>query len=178
MDPASPRLVPSGAANVAPARPQDETELLLRDPRRRAARVRSELHRLLAALAKKDWEEAQRAIFVRNGAEPWSTERLARELSPYFAAHATVDLTPRARRPDRTVLTEDGPWAWRAQQRFGPPPRALTAHEAVPPDPDGSAHAEALSELDSADWTLECLVDLGEERAADAPLIELVRIGT
>jgi superfamily II RNA helicase len=178
MDPASPRMVRPGATSVAPARPQDETELLLRDPRRRVARVRSELHRLLAALAKKDWEEAQRAVFVRDGAEPWSPERLARELSPYFGAHATVDLTPRARRPDRTVLTEDGPRAWRAQQRFGPPPRALAAHEAVAADPGGSAQAEALSEVDSAEWTLECLVDLSEERAADAPLIELVRIGT
>src|ERR1700682_6539093 len=58
-------------ADLAPARPQDELQLLLRDERRRLARVRSELHRLLAALARKDWEEAQRAVYVRDGGEPW-----------------------------------------------------------------------------------------------------------
>src|SRR5207253_1551942 len=71
MQPGAVRLARAGA-EVAPPRPQDETEVLLRDPKRRAARVRSELHRLLAALAKKDWAEAERAIFVREGAEPWN----------------------------------------------------------------------------------------------------------
>jgi superfamily II RNA helicase len=178
MDPASARAVRPGAESVAPTRPQDETQVLLRDPRRRAARVRSELHRLLAAVAKKDWEEAQRAIFVREGAEPWTPERFGGQLSLYFAAHAGVDLTPRARRPDRTVLTEEGSKVWRAQQRFGPPAAALRAHEAVAADPEDAAQAEALREIEDSDWTVECLVDLGEARPADAPLIELVRIGT
>jgi superfamily II RNA helicase len=176
MDPAAPPAVRAGAAgaDLAPERPQDELQLLLRDERRRVARVRSELHRLLAALARKDWEEAQRAVFVREGAEPWTPARLERALAPYFAAHAQVDLTPRARRPDRTALVAEGPKAWRAQQRFGPPPRPLGAHEALAADPSAAAQAEALREADEADWGLECRVDLGQPRPLDAPLIELV----
>ena len=177
MDPAA-ALRPQTGADLAPARPPDENELLLRDGKRRGARVRTELHRLLAALAKKDWEEARRALWVREGAEEWTPERLEQELAPFFAAHGRVDLTPRARRPDRTVLTAEGEKVFRAQQRFGPPPKALAAHQAVAKGPDAAAQGEALQEADDADWTLECLVDLGAPRPADAPLLELVRVGT
>ena len=174
MDPASARPRVS-AADLAPPRPVDERELLLRDPRRRAARVRTELHALLAALARKDWEEASRAL-----ASPadWPPAKLQKEMEPYFAAHASIDLAPRARRPDRTVLTEEAPAVFRAQQRFGPPPLALRQHEAVAADPDAAAQAEAREEAEEADWTLECRVDLGAERVAGAPLIELIRVGT
>jgi hypothetical protein len=145
----------TGAAELRPARPADETEVLRRDPKKRAARVRSELHRLLGALARKEWDEARRAI--RNDVDPEP------QMAAYFAEHDRVDLTPRARRPDRTVLTEDGPLVWRAQQRFGPPPRPAAAHE----EPAG----------DEADWTIECTVDL-REPLGDGPSIALVRIGT
>ena len=173
MDPAA-APQQRGAAELAPARPKDERELLLRDGKRRAARVRSELHALLAALARKDWDEALRAI--HNPAQ-WTPERLQQELEPYFAAHGKIDLTPRARRPDRTVLTEDSPRVFRAQQRFGPPRRAAVQHEAVAADPDAAAQAEAAEEADDADWTLECLVDLSAEHAPGAPLLDLVRAG-
>lgn len=176
MDPATQRA-PRGAADAAPARPADERELLLRDSKRRTARVRSELHVLLAALARKNWEEAAAAVFVREAGAQWTAERLEQELAPYFTAHGKIDLAPRARRPDRTVITEDGPKRFRAQQRFGPPPKALTAHEAVAADPDAVAQKEALHEADEADWTIECVVDLNEERPAGAPLVELVRVG-
>ena len=174
MDPGSARPRPP-AADPAPARPVDERELFRRDPKRRTARVRSELHTLLAALARKEWEEASRAS---GSPVDWPPARLQEELEPYFAAHARIDQAPRARRPDRTVLSEESPGVFRAQQRFGPPPRALQQHEAVAADPDAAAQAEAREEAEDADWTLECRVDLGAERVAGAPLIELVRIGT
>jgi hypothetical protein len=60
------------------------------------------------------------------------------------------------------------------QQRFGPPPRPLAAHEALAADPSAAAQAEALREADEADWALECRVDLEQSRPLDAPLIELV----
>ncbi len=176
MDPASAR-VPVRAGEVAPARPADEREQLVRDGKRRTARVRSELHVLLAALARKDWDEALRALYARPDDAPWTAERLQAALEPYFAAHGKIDLTPRARRPDRTTLTEESPRVFRAQQRFGPPPRALGQFEAVAADPDGAAQAEARQEADEADWTLECRVDLFEERPPGAPLLELIRIG-
>ena len=176
MDPASARA-PLGAGDLAPARPADDREVLVRDGKRRAARVRSELHVLLAALARKDWDEALRALYARPDDAPWTEGRLQAALEPYFAVHGKIDLAPRARRPDRTTLTEESPRVFRAQQRFGPPPRALRAHEAVAADPGAVAQAEARQEADEADWTLECRVDLSNDRPPAAPLLELVRIG-
>ena len=164
-----------GAAELMPARPADEREVLLRDGKRRAARVRSELHALLAALARKDWDEARRAIV---NPEVWPPERLQAELEPYFVAHGRIDLTPRARRPDRTVLTEESPKVFRAQQRFGPPQGRPVQHEAVAADPDATAQAEARQEADDADWSIECRIDLAGERAPGSPLLDLVRVGT
>ena len=172
MDPASARG-PAAVVEPAPARPVGERELLLRDPKRRVARVRSELHVLLAALARKDWEEASRSL---GPAAEWPPALLQKELEPYFAAHGKIDLAPRARRPDRTVLTEEAPGVFRAQQRFGPPPVALGQHEALAADPDAAAQAEAREEAEDADWTLECRVDLNG--AAGSPLLELIRVGT
>ena len=174
MDPASARA-PASAADLAPAKPVDENELLARDGKRRSARVRAELHVLLAALARKQWDEALLALDPKTD---WTAERLQAALEPYFTAHGKIDLAPRARRPDRTALTEESPRVFRAQQRFGPPPRALGQHEAVAADPDAAAQAEARQEADEADWTVECRVDLSGERAPGAPLLELVRIGT
>ena len=131
-----------GAAELAPEKPQDEHELLRRDPRKRAARIRNELHALLAALARRDFEAA------RSFAPGFTAAQLEEALAPYFAEYGAIDLTPRARRPDRTAVTEDGPGAWRAQQRFGP---------------QGAEDPE---------WGIECRAELGRD-----PLIELVRIG-
>jgi superfamily II RNA helicase len=173
MDPASARA-PATGADLAPVRPADERELLVRDGKRRAARVRTELHVLLAALARKEWDEALRAL---RSPGSFTAESLQAALAPYFAAHPKIDLAPRARRPDRTTLTEESPRVYRAQQRFGPPPRALGQHEAVAADPDAAAQAEARQEADDADWSIECRVDLSEELAPGAPLLELTRIG-
>ncbi len=176
MDPASARA-PLAAGDLAPVRPVDEREQLVRDGKRRSARVRSELHILLAALARKDWEEASKALYVRPDDVAWTAERLQAALEPYFTVNAKIDLSPRARRPDRTTLTDEAPRVYRAQQRFGPPPRALQKHEAVAADPDAAAQAEARQEADDADWSIECSVDLSVERPPGSPLIELTRIG-
>ena len=91
---------------------------LAEDPRALGVRVRGELHRLLQALATKQWDEALAAIRP-GGDEPWTVERLAAELAPYFAEHATIDVTPRARRPSQTVIepaTEPGTFT--ARQRI------------------------------------------------------------
>ena len=88
------------------------------DPRALGVRVRGELHRLLQALATKQWEEALAAIRP-GGDEPWTVERLATELAPYFAEHATIDVTPRARRPSQTVIEPAAePGTFTARQRI------------------------------------------------------------
>ena len=60
---------------------------------------------------------------------------------------------PRARLAENTIVREESPRVWLAQQRML--------------DPTGAA-----------DWVIECVVDLTVERPADAPLISLRRVGT
>ena len=124
-----------------------------KDLKRFTARVRAELHRLLKAVATKDWEEATAAIFQQEEGE-WTHEQLEAEMAPYFEAHGAVDLTPRARQPIHTILREEGPRTWRAQQRIFD------------------------SQGEGGDWMLDCVIDLTVARNADAPLISLQRIGT
>jgi superfamily II RNA helicase len=148
------------------ARPRD-TDLLLRDPRALNARLRTELHRLLLALARRDFAAA--AAGLRPG---WTAAELEEELKPCLAALGALDVTPRARRPDRTAVLPDGPKRFRAQQKLLAPARAIGAVEAQALD----AGAE-LPEAEEA-WMLDCQVDLTTPRPEDEPLLELVRIGT
>jgi hypothetical protein len=120
------------------------------DPRAFAARVRADLHRLLKALADKRYQEGSESIFQREN--EWPAERLEREITPYYAEHARIDVTPAARRPHNTFIERTGPRTWQARQRIV--------------DPEGEV-----------DTMLDCVVDLSEPRTEDLPLIELVRIG-
>jgi superfamily II RNA helicase len=139
--------LPRGARVAAVKRTLDLAE----DPRALAARVRAELHRLVKALAARDYETVARLV-VEDGAAPWSAERLAQAMAPYWAAHPTLLATPAARRPSLTRLDELGPRRWRAQQTLL--------------DPEGDE-----------DWSLDCIVDLTETKPAGAPLLDLQRIG-
>jgi hypothetical protein len=121
------------------------------DPRAFAARVRNELHRLLAALAAKRWEAAAAALWQPDAA--WPPARLEAELAPYFAEHAAIDVRPAARLPHNTFLQKTGPRTYAARQRIV--------------DPAGEV-----------DWVVECVIDLAAPRPEDAPLLELARVGT
>jgi superfamily II RNA helicase len=121
------------------------------DARGFAARLRTELHRLLAALARKDWEAARAAVRDPEGA--WTAARLEAEVAPFFAEHQRIDLTPAARRPHHTFVKELGPRRWEAVQRLV--------------DPAGEV-----------DWMIQCEVDLTGDFDPDAPLLTLLRIGT
>lgn len=167
------------------APPPRDTDLLLRDPRRFAARVRADLHLLLGALARKEWEAAARHVHA--GARAWTAEELEEEAQPALAALGALDLTPRARRPDRTTLVPDGPKRWIARQVLSAAPkagaRALDAAEVARRAAEARLGGEALEPDAPADasasaWMLECVVDLATPRLEDEPLLELVRIGT
>jgi superfamily II RNA helicase len=125
---------------------------LVNDPRALAARVRAELHRLVKALAARDYEAAARHVQPDDGAEPWTPQRFTDALAPYWAAHKALLATPAARRPSLTRLEELGPRRWRAQQTLL--------------DPEGDE-----------DWALDCIVDLSEPKPDGAPLLQLQRIG-
>jgi hypothetical protein len=162
------------------ARPRD-TDALLREPRLLGARVRTELHRLLLALARRDFAAAAAGLRAAPGKPAWTAAELERELAPCLAALGALDVTPRARRPDRTVLLPDGPKRFRAQQKLLAPAGGSSAIEAM-----ARAAGATKAELESAsapdtpqeDWMLDCAVDLFQARPEDEPLLELLRIGT
>jgi hypothetical protein len=131
---------------AAPLQPADPSA----DPKAFRARLRTELHQLLRALAAKNYDEAAARIYQPQG--EWTPERLAAEMEPYWQQHATIDLTPRARQPIHTTLKSLSPRQWEVRHRIL--------------DPQGEE-----------DWMLDCSVDLRNERSIDAPLIALTRIG-
>ncbi len=135
------------------------------DPKAFGARIRSDLHRLMRALAGRRYDEAAAALRAPapddlTAGEPspsgelWTPARLEQEMAAYFAAHATLSVTPLARRPSQTLIQEIAPRRWRAQQRLI--------------DPEGDE-----------DWAIDCVVDLSRAPApaAGEPLIELQRVG-
>ncbi len=137
--PAPATLIAAAAeAPPQPVKPKDPAA----DPRAFAARVRAELHRLLIALAKKQFEEASTYLYP-----PATPAALEEAIAPYFAEHPSIDLTPRARRPDKTVLRVLEPRVWEAAQKL-------------------------VDSTGEEGWVLECVVDLRESRADDLPLLE------
>jgi superfamily II RNA helicase len=120
------------------------------DPKAFAARVRTDLHRLLTALARKDHAAAAAALAPGTA---WNAERLAGEMGAYWAEHPRIDTTPLARRAHNTLLRELGPRRWEAIQRI-------------------------VDEEGEADWMLQCEIDLSAPRDPDLPLVDLVRVGT
>jgi superfamily II RNA helicase len=139
------------------ATPSRRERDLAADPRALAARLRTELHRLLGALARRDWEEALLALAQRPDSDlpAWTPERLAAETAPYFAEHPAMLTTPLARNPRNTVIRPSpaGPRQWEVEQRII--------------DAEGDE-----------DWAVHTRVDLSAGTPPDeAPIIELVRIG-
>jgi hypothetical protein len=120
------------------------------DPKAFAARVRTELHRLLVALARRDWEAALAALAPGHG---WSAARLEEAMAPWFAEHARVDTTPLARRPHNTFVKDLGDRRWEAVQRI-------------------------VDEEGEADWAIFCEIDLSGAPDPELPTLTLVRIGT
>jgi hypothetical protein len=115
------------------------------------AGVRAEVHRLVRALAARDYETAARLVTAGEG-ETWTPERIAEAMARYWAEHAALSTTPDARRSDRTRTDEVGPGRFRVQQ--------------VLVDAEGDE-----------DWSLHLLVDVEEERPEGSPRLELARIG-
>lgn len=118
---------------------------LVESPRALAARLRSEMHLLVHALAQKDWEEAAERIAV-DPKEPWDAARLEAELAPFFAEHSALLDTPEARRHEWTKITSTGDRQWEVVQTLL--------------DPEGDH-----------DWGLGAAVDLRGATAVDQPLL-------
>jgi hypothetical protein len=134
---ATPAQAPSTGVPVGPS------------PREIGARIRSELHRLLKAIAEKAWDDALACLAP---GQDWTAESLAAEAAPYFAAHDRIVLTPEARRPSMAIVRSEAPGRWEARQKIL--------------SPDGEA-----------DWMVDCSVTLPPGLLGDAPLLTLRRIG-
>jgi superfamily II RNA helicase len=138
------------APREAPVRPVGPPPIWA-DARAFAARLRTELHRLLVALARRDVEAAKAALRDPDGR--WTAAALEAELAPYFAEHTRIDTTPQARRPHHTFVKELSPRRYEAVQRV-------------------------VDEAGEVDWAIHCEVDLTGDFDPDAPIITLVRVGT
>ncbi|HET9765846.1 MAG TPA: DUF3516 domain-containing protein, partial [Thermoanaerobaculia bacterium] len=84
---------------------------LLHDPRAFAARVRAELHQLVAALARAEWEDAAAAVW-EDPDDVWTPERFEKALAPLLADYGALDFTPRARQATLTRIEQTAPRQW------------------------------------------------------------------
>jgi hypothetical protein len=135
---------------AAAAEPAPRLDLAL-TPKAFRARVRSELHALVRALAEGDYEEAAR--WVRQDADDaWDAARFERELAPFLAEHGRVSFHAEARKAHYAVLKPTGPRTWDVAQSIL--------------DPTGDES-----------WALEGEIDLRGEKAPEGPLVRLRRIG-
>ena len=139
-------------AEGSPALPVRRERDVAADPRVFAARVRQEWHRLVQALAARDWDEAARCV-RQEPDDPWEPRRFHDALAPFFADYGEIVTTPDARRADRTTILETGRRTWDVMQTLV--------------DPQGDEV-----------WCLFGHVDLGEESAPEGPIIRMRRIGT
>jgi predicted ArsR family transcriptional regulator len=147
------------AREAEAARRERPVAVLLRDPRAFTARVRAELHNLVRALARRDWEEAAASVRHAPGApQPWTAERFETALAPYFEDYGELSFGPEARRHVHTRIEEQdveegGRRRWRVSQ--------------VLLDPQGD-HL----------WHVLGTVALDPDDPLDGPLVEVLHVGT
>lgn len=151
---------PGQRVEVAGTAVEEKPYNLAEDARGLRIRLRVELHRLLRALALRDFEGALELL--RPGHD-WTAERLEAELAPYFEEFGAIDTTPFARQAHFTLVKELEPRRWEAQQRL-----------VAPVDP----HAiEEDEERGATEWAIYCEVDLRGPFDDKQPLLELRRVG-
>ena len=138
------------------------------DKRAFAARVRAELHAVLRALSRSDYDDAARSLRAPTdpGRPAWDAQALEAEAAAFIEENGRFIFDGRARLAWNTRLTPDGPHRWTVQQVLVTD-AADTGHEGdVEEEDDGAASA----------WSLEGVIDLRSDTNPDGPLIELVQI--
>jgi hypothetical protein len=122
------------------------------EPRAFRARLRAEIHALVRALSRRDFEEATRCV-ARDPQDPWDAARFETALAAYFDEYEDIVFEPRARLAHHTTIREEGPRRWQWTQ--------------VLVDP-----------RDENFWCVEGWVGLTGDRLPEEPLIRVRRIGT
>jgi superfamily II RNA helicase len=126
---------------------------LLHDPKAFAARVRAELHQLVAALARAEWEDAAAAVW-QDPDDVWTPERFEKAMEPLLADYGALDFTPRARQATLTRIEQTAPRQWE-----------VTHNLLDPRHPDGEAS-----------WHLRGTIDLASGRTPEGRLVRLAAI--
>jgi superfamily II RNA helicase len=132
---------------------------LLSDSRIFSARVRAEMHLLVRALSKQDWEEAAERVFQLPGSaeqqpeEAWNAERFENAMAPFFEEHAELLGGAEARFHQWTSLRPTGPRQWEVTQTLL--------------DPSGDNT-----------WAVFAMIDLRDGSAQEGPILRIQRIGT
>ncbi|MBL9021603.1 MAG: DUF3516 domain-containing protein [Myxococcales bacterium] len=126
-----------------------EKDRLADDPKAVLVRVRRDLHRLVRALARKDWEAALAAV---RPAEGLTAKSFDEWMKPYFAERPVLLSHHEARKAEFTTLKQTAGATWEAWQTLV--------------DPDGDN-----------DWVIEAEVDLSTDVDDASPVIALRRIG-
>jgi hypothetical protein len=117
-----------------------------------AARVRSEMHALVRALASGAFDEATGCVRQDPG-DPWDAARFQRALAPFLEEYQYLVFTPEARQSHRTLLRRTTDRTWDVFQVL-------------------------LDSRGDNMWAIEGAVDLEGERDPAGPLVRLRRIGT
>ena len=141
------------------------------DKRAFRARIRAELHALVRALSREEWDEA--AAWLRDPQDDtrprWDAEALQAALVPFVEEFGALGFGADARLAWRTQVTPEGPHRWRVRQILVPAVRAEDLYEDPEAGEDGQ-EAEAA-------WSIEGVVDLTGDTNPEGPLVELIAIG-
>ncbi len=137
-----------------------------KDRRGFLARVRAELHTLLKALARGDWDEA--AACVRPD-EQWGPAAFEAALAPFLEAFGPVGFDHRARLAEHTTVEATGPHQWSVRQRLLP---AAALHVDA-----YRVEGHEDEEPDEGSWSIEATIDLQSDTNPDGPLLRLERVG-
>lgn len=149
-----PRYRPLEAQELKPPGAEEAARDITRDRKAFTATLRNRIFSFLRQLVAGDFEEASTFLSeIGNGKAPWTVETLRDRMNAYLAEHRELRLDPEGRNLRHTyvVPSEDGA-TWLIQQMLV--------------DPE-----------EQNDWVAEFEVDLEASRAAEAPVMTLLRMG-
>ena len=146
LDPATTPVAAAEARGPEPRKPD-----LLANLQSFRARVRTEMHVLVRALAAGRYEEAAGRV-RQHPEDPWDAARFEAALRPFFEEYEVLVFDPRARQAHLTLI----------KQRE---PRHFDVHQVL------------VDEAGDNLWNLEGEIDLEADAAPEGPLVQLRRIG-
>jgi superfamily II RNA helicase len=128
-----------------------EVEDIAADNKTFVARIRAELHSFVAALSRRDYEEALGLVTPKEE-DPWTATGLEERMAEYHADYQRLRADHHARQPGFTQLEKAGDRQWKVQQIL-------------------------CDEKDDNMWYVEGVVDLRGQLQCEGPLIRLTEVG-